>query len=172
MWRDCAKVWLQGNDIWETPKAHRGRRVFLYRTLYREWTHWHKKFSIFILPATSQVFYLRNSFSYASNVKEIFFKFQNRANRSWTDFGPILNHRHIFVNFFTPPPLDCHQPPFGWITNDCLGTAFIMLHRRWRHETKYGIYWISLYQIFNNFERNILIAIDFPCKLLVLNRVT
>jgi hypothetical protein len=31
--------------------------------------------------------------------------------------------------------LDCHQPPFGWITNDCLGTAFIVLHRRWRHET-------------------------------------
>jgi hypothetical protein len=27
-------------------------------------------------------------------------------------------------------------------------------------------------QIFNNFERNILIAIDFPCKLVVLNRVT
>jgi hypothetical protein len=35
---------------------------------------------------------------------------------------------HIF------PSLDCHQPPFGWITNDCLGTAFIVLHRRWRHE--------------------------------------
>jgi hypothetical protein len=27
-------------------------------------------------------------------------------------------------------------------------------------------------KIFNNFERNILIAIDFPCKLVVLNRVT
>jgi hypothetical protein len=27
-------------------------------------------------------------------------------------------------------------------------------------------------QIFNNFERNILIAIDFPYKLVILNRVT
>jgi hypothetical protein len=76
--------------------------------------------------------------------------------------------------------LACHQPPFGWITNDCLGTAFNVLHRRWRHEAKYGIYWIKPHhsqphcsgQIFNNFERNILIAIDFPCKLVVFNRVT
>jgi hypothetical protein len=35
--------------------------------------------------------------------------------------------------------IDCHQPPFGWITNDCLVTSFGVLHRRWRHEAKYGI---------------------------------
>jgi hypothetical protein len=38
--------------------------------------------------------------------------------------------------------LDWHQPPFGWITNDCLDTAFVVLRCRWRHEAKYGIYWI------------------------------
>jgi ABC-type Mn2+/Zn2+ transport system ATPase subunit len=38
--------------------------------------------------------------------------------------------------------LDCHQPPLRWITNDCLDTAFSVLHRRCRHEAKYGIYWI------------------------------
>jgi hypothetical protein len=26
--------------------------------------------------------------------------------------------------------IDCHQPPFGSITNDCLGTAFILLNRQ------------------------------------------
>jgi hypothetical protein len=49
-----------------------------------------------------------------------------------------------------------------------LGTAFIVPHRRWRHEAKYGIYHSQPHcsgQIFNNFERNILITIDFPCKL-------
>jgi hypothetical protein len=45
---------------------------------------------------------------------------------------------HMYV--FTLGELDCHHPPFRWITNDCRGTAFIMLHRRWRHETKTA-YW-------------------------------
>jgi hypothetical protein len=48
---------------------------------------------------------------------------------------------HKVPRFINPVRVDCHQPPFGWITNVCLGTAFILLHRRWRHETKYGIYW-------------------------------
>jgi hypothetical protein len=35
--------------------------------------------------------------------------------------------------------VDCHQPPFGWIANDCLGMAFIVLHRRWRQLTNGGL---------------------------------
>jgi hypothetical protein len=48
--------------------------------------------------------------------------------------------------------IDCHPPPFGWITNDCLGTAFKVLHRRWRHEAKYGVILSHNGQIFNNFR--------------------
>jgi hypothetical protein len=32
--------------------------------------------------------------------------------------------------------LVCYQLPFGLIMNDCHSTAFILLHRRWRHTTR------------------------------------
>jgi hypothetical protein len=51
-------------------------------------------------------------------------------------FPPTLQ---IDVIYRANNVLDCHHPPFRWMTNDCLGTAFIVLHRRWCHETKYGI---------------------------------
>jgi hypothetical protein len=58
----------------------------------------------------------------------------------------IMYMDYFFLTFPRARPtwaeMDCHQPPFGWITNDCLGTVLIVLHRRWRHEAKYGIYWI------------------------------
>jgi hypothetical protein len=50
---------------------------------------------------------------------------------------------HCILRKLSYMALDCHQPPFGWITNDCLGTAFIVVHRRWRHATKHGIHWIK-----------------------------
>jgi hypothetical protein len=61
--------------------------------------------------------------------------------------------------------LDCHQLPFGWMTNDCLGTAFIVLHRRWRHETRI---WYAEYSLIILGH----IVLAFPCKLQVLNLVT
>jgi hypothetical protein len=56
--------------------------------------------------------------------------------------------------------LDCHQPAFGWITNDCLGTAFIVLYlpRTWQcHHSQPHCFG----QSFNNFERTIQIAVTF-----------
>jgi hypothetical protein len=46
-----------------------------------------------------------------------------------------INITHqVQVNSFNC--IDCHQLRFGWITNDCLGTDIIVLHRLWRHETR------------------------------------
>jgi hypothetical protein len=76
--------------------------------------------------------------------------------------------------------LDCHHPPFGWITIDCHDTAFIVLHRRWRHETRiwcteYSLIILSHIVLAKSLaepRENCSDPYCLPCKLLVLNRVT
>jgi CDP-diglyceride synthetase len=74
---------------------------------------------------------------------------RNQGNRKLCSFVGSI-HVHTFSCGSRNWPLGGDSFPIGrhywppWITNDCLGTAFIVVHRRWRHEAKYGIYWIYL----------------------------